>query len=721
MGEYSDYEMKPIRSSSGLTGSSQTDNLEITNQFTNNRKASVSESRQIAALLEGVNLALYMTNRLKAYREYLRYLPASVATVNFYNSLTIFYALILQFLADAIQIYERSSAARALHTFWKPDTIRHFESECDKIGQRVHIAASNCDRELNVQSRDGDAVQRKQEFQTLLKRLEDLLDISSSISVLQDKFDLAQLPVVKEAMFDSYEEQHNARCLEDSRVEILRHISEWANNPSSKCIFWLSGMAGTGKSTISRTVAQDLQTQNRLGPTFFFKRGEADRGNARKLFPTIVAQLAQKLPELFYSLAKALDTNPDIPEKSLKEQFDRLIFEQLQQISHQPLQATPLVAIIDALDECEQEQSVRTVLRLLSRVSYTTPISLRLFVTSRPELPIRLGFAEMDGEAHYDVELQKATEPTIERDITLYLQNQLAHVRLQQLKKQPHFPLPPDWPGDRNLRALLRLAIPLFIFAATVCRFIGDLKGNPRKRLDAVLQYPQTVSTSKLDQTYLPILDQLLIDQDEEGEGSLVKDIKALVAPIVLLFEPLSSRSLANLLKIPLEDVCDSLDWLHSVLSVPKDQDAPVRILHLSFRDFLVDPKKRNKNKFWVDEQATHMEIARKCLNRLRKPGCLKQNICNISEPGARRRNIKKHTIKRHIPAEVSYACRYWVYHLRESKQTISHHDVVHSFLEEHFLHWLEVLSWLGKLSDSISQINILQTLVVSKPALTIF
>ena len=111
-----------------------------------------------------------------------------------------------------------------------------------------------------------------------------------------------------------------------------------------------------------------------------------------------------------------------------------------------------------------------------------------------------------------------------------------------------------------------------------------------------------------------------------------------------MLASPLSSISLANLLDLSVSDVKFRLDPLHSVLSVPTSQSAPVRLLHLSFRDFLVDAKKRDKSPFWIDEKKTHAELASKCIQLMSKPGCLKKDICNLQKPGRLRATIDDQT-----------------------------------------------------------------------------
>jgi len=96
--------------------------------------------------------------------------------------------------------------------------------------------------------------------QKALNRLQKEISDNQSIS----------LPIAKGASFDSHTEEHNARCLSNTRVELLSQITEWAKDRNGKPIFWLNGMAGTGKSTIARTVTQLLADNGQLGASFFF-------------------------------------------------------------------------------------------------------------------------------------------------------------------------------------------------------------------------------------------------------------------------------------------------------------------------------------------------------------------------------------------------------------------------------------------------------------------
>ena len=154
-------------------------------------------------------------------------------------------------------------------------------------------------------------------------------------------------------------------------------------------------MAGTGKSTIARTVARLFADEGQLGASFFFKKGEGDRGTAGRLFTTIAKDLMAHVPGLKSGIAKAIYADPGISDKALKEQFEKLIVQPLSELRQAPPNVLGLVIVIYALDECEQDEDIKIILQLLARTKCLGPISLRTFVTSRPELPIRLGFKQM--------------------------------------------------------------------------------------------------------------------------------------------------------------------------------------------------------------------------------------------------------------------------------------------------------------------------------------
>ncbi|KAJ5710490.1 hypothetical protein N7488_004646 [Penicillium malachiteum] len=125
--------------------------------------------------------------------------------------------------------------------------------------------------------------------------------------------------------------------------------------------FWLNGMAGTGKSTIARTIARFFPSEQLAAATFFFKRGEADRGNDTRLFPTISRQLAIKIPDLAPSLQNALITDPDVGKKSLKVEFQELLLQPFLELDRSSSQIQVIFVVMDALDECDTDNDIRVI------------------------------------------------------------------------------------------------------------------------------------------------------------------------------------------------------------------------------------------------------------------------------------------------------------------------------------------------------------------------
>ncbi|KAJ5556988.1 hypothetical protein N7494_000903 [Penicillium frequentans] len=461
---------------------------------------------------------------------------------------------------------------------------------------------------------------------------------------INQPMDLDKLPIARGAEFDSYMDQHEDECLPGTRTELLHQITEWAVSPQGKCIFWLNGMAGTGKSTISRTVARSFKQDKLLGACFFFKRGEGDRGNAMKLFPTITRQLVPSLPQLMPGVRKAMYNDPDIASKSLKEQFDKLLFQPLLSLKQSDHQIPTMVIVIDALDECELDNDIRIILQLLPQLLGLSAVHLRIFLTSRLELPIRLGFSKIASHYYQDSVLHEIPEAVTERDISLFLEHRLSGITKDRS-------LPTGWPGRTDIQVLVALSVPLFIFAATVCRIFEDPQWDPVESLIEILTHRS--EEYKLDGTYLPVLNRLLNNQSEKQKKQLVQEFQEVVGAIVMLKSPLSVISLSGLIGLPERRIALRLNTLHSVLSVPDDKSIP-------------------------------------------------------------RVEIDPQTINHFLSPEIQYSCRFWAHHLAQSKDPNSVMEDAFLFLQTHFLHWFEAMSILGLTSEVVGIINLLQSVVYS-------
>jgi hypothetical protein len=471
-------------------------------------------------------------------------------------------------------------------------------------------------------------------------------------------------------------------------------------------------MAGTGKSTIARTVSREYYDRNRLGASFFFSRGGGDVSHAGKFFTSIAVQLANKSSVLKRYICEAIAERRDIASKALRDQWNHLVLRSLSKVEVDSLQIqTPLIIVIDALDECEGDNDMRVILRLFTEAKSLADIQLRVFITSRPETPIRLGFRAIPGIVYHDLVLHDVCRTIIDRDISVFFKHMLGEI------KDEFEDLSEDWPGDEKINSLVKKADGLFIYAATVCRFIkDDEERSPQELLNLFLpcnitkdsreqphsEIPYRSPMQGLDKIYIQILQHSF--KKVENKEDIAKSFRWIVGSITILSEPLSAFALAKLLSEQKDTITLRLRHLHSVLNIPKDQDQPIRLLHPSFRDFLLDKQRCRDQHFWVDEREAHGALAESCLRLM--SGNLKRDICDLRAPGTLTSEVDNSCVEQCLPADLQYACCYWVQHLQRSRARLCDNSQVHTFLREHFLHWLESLSLLRKLSDGILSIR---------------
>ncbi|KAJ5721909.1 uncharacterized protein N7483_009843 [Penicillium malachiteum] len=353
-----------------------------------------------------------------------------------------------------------------------------------------------------------------------------LSKIDSTISELQGKADkiirtlgdisqdlsITKLPCAKFAGFNAFDPSArvpSAKCLENTRIEILKDIEIWGMESDERCISWLNGMAGTGKST-----------------------------------------LTDSLPELRLYLKEAIDKDRTIGEQTPQNQWERLILEPLSELDKSLMLPLPVVIIIDALDECRNHDQ-HGIMGLFSQAKIFNMIRLRTLIVSRPEKPIVKGFQKLPDHIYREWKLDSdAQTPQTRRDLDT------------------------EWLGEEAKRKLAKRTGRLFIYAATVCRF---LEGNfPEERLGILLSTESTDDspTADLDEIYSMALRQKTTESAEKA--TLIALFQKIVGTIILLNEKLSPLSLSMLLDTPLRKVRILLDMLRSVLVVPDDDTAGI-------------------------------------------------------------------------------------------------------------------------------------------------
>ncbi|KAF4631213.1 hypothetical protein G7Y89_g6927 [Cudoniella acicularis] len=378
-----------------------------------------------------------------------------------------------------------------------------------------------------------------------------------------------------------------------------------------------------------------------------------------------------------------------------------------------------IIVVIDALDECDDENNIRILLCLLAEARSLESVRLRVFLTSRPEIPIRHGFYQMPDAEHQDYVLHNISPSTVNRDITIFLEHNLRLIGQERS-------LDAAWPGEEVIRYLVQAASGLFIWAATACRFVREGKRHAARRLHTILKSGSSAGTvtapeKHLNEIYTTVLKHSVpLECTDQEEDESYRILRQVLGSVVVLFATLSIYSLSRLVCVPKEDIHQTVEDLHSILDVPKDQTRPLRLHHPSFRDFLLNKDRCEDLNFWVDKKQAHQTLADGCIRLMSTS--LKQDICDLSASGMLATDVESSRVEQCLPPELQYACLYWIQHLQRSCAQLCDNDQVHQFLKEHLLHWLEALGWMGKVSEGIHAIASLESVTSSNcPCLSNF
>ncbi|CVL06772.1 uncharacterized protein FMAN_11868 [Fusarium mangiferae] len=499
------------------------------------------------------------------------------------------------------------------------------------------------------------------------------------------------LHIVHNARCDSEDVKKSPRCEPNTRARILELIQNWADNESELPLLWLIGPAGTGKSTLARSVIDSLETSKRLIAGYMFKRGEQDRNGTNRIFSTLAMQLADTLSRFKESLRSSLEglDKDAVDKSSLENQFQKLLWDPLESLKIKEANQLPGIIVIDALDECERLENLTRLLGLFSKLCTISTLRLRVLITSRYAPEIIEAFEPLVKEKTvHTLELHREFSGDTALDIRNFLEARFADIKhKRRVQKDP-------WPTVDDLDRLVWLSTtpePLFIYAATLCRFVSDKNRGPIQQL---IMWLEQGSKSQLHQIYYPILDQAFSGFDKVEFRQKLR----FLGTIVLLAKPLSAKSLTLLLRTDLDDISWWVPSLYAVLHVPYELYQPIQILHKSFSDFLTSDDGLGSNRYKINTAQIHAHLAEACIQCMNAK--LKQDICGIRKPGTTKDEIDANSISHHIPPELDYACNYWFLHLRRSDRPLSF--FTYTFLFDHLLHWVEVLSLLGRLADGV-------------------
>ncbi|CAE6474358.1 unnamed protein product [Rhizoctonia solani] len=570
-----------------------------------------------------------------------------------------------------------------------PTMTRGVEGLCNVIKEELHHLKQN-----NPRSRSAADLRRRysegdypdvslcyQRIQSHFQRL--VLNINTTLWKINDEQaaenKLKNMSPAMSACYNSAQSIGLKRgpCTENTRLDVLDKMNRWIYNSPDGAVYWLSGMAGTGKTTIAYSLCAGLDLACKLGANFFCSRLLPECRDVSRIIPSIAYQLARFSLPFRCALLPVLQNDPEVHTRILQIQFEALIVGPLMKI--RDTLPTNLIVVIDALDECEDQGSAGQILGLLLNSS-PEGLPIKFFVSSRPEPQIRDQIMVEDQiRASARLILHELDQSIVRADIETYLRAALK----------------PMNPSEFHIRELGNRAGILFIYASTAVRYIGydNFRRNPLSRLEAVLGIslqPRSLKHNEIDTLYMAILGSAFDDKNLDEIDK--EDMKQVLHTVICGQEPLTVGALAELLKFhDVDRVQAALRPLWSVLHV-MEASGLVTTLHASFPDFLSNADRSHQ--YWCDTAAHEGFLASICFDYVRS-FTPQFNICRLESsyvPDDKIANLDAR-ISEAVPIQLFYACRYWGVHLRAAHKSPNLITKLDDFLSKRLLLWMEVLN----------------------------
>jgi hypothetical protein len=484
-----------------------------------------------------------------------------------------------------------------------------------------------------------------------------------------------------------------ATCLEQTRVALLTDLHSWLIQRDGPQLFWLNGSAGTGKSTIARTFCERTAHDVYLA-SFFISQHAADRRDALGIFHTLVYQLALRNQDMRQAVCEVLRAEAGLLQEGLRSQISKLLPPLL---LHVPIHAQVLI-VIDALDECDKDDYGRAageLIPLLMRTLRAAPQRAHLLITSRDGFSIQDMFCKVTSDAA-DLCLHDIDNSLVQDDLRLYFRYHLRRIALQNTDLRAD-----DWPGKTAFEELLYRTGLLFVYAATVVRFLDNPAFDSSEQLQRILSEDarSAVGTYRmLDTLYTTVLATVPSFNGglETLEDNMIDRVRRLVGTIVCLQQTLPVNDIVALMGLNEYETRQTLAQLGAVLAY--EHDGPVRVLHPSFPNFLADPSRCVDARFRLDPSERNSEITFRCLVLMNKR--LRYDICGTGKPWLRNDEMVHQLDASDDLGSLRYACMYWAAHLTRAGAPDSRlTNELASFCNQHLLHWIELCSLMGKTS----------------------
>ncbi|KAF5361090.1 hypothetical protein D9756_005176 [Leucocoprinus leucothites] len=387
-----------------------------------------------------------------------------------------------------------------------------------------------------------------------------------------------------DAFYNSSARYPPPKCHLGTRNDYIALITSWAQGQSDRQepILWMRGPFGIGKSAVAQSCAEALAPLDKLAATLFFSRSNGDRDDPRRVFTSIAYQIAVKWPPFREIVNRRMMDDPALATMSLSTQFEHLLVHPLRSVNIPQSGLDGRVVIIDGLDECRGTAEQCEIIRVIAASVHKRTTPFRWFITSRPEDPI---IRTMNSIFVFPVlsRIELPVSRAIDHEILLFLTHEFKKIR-------EDYGLAETWPSEDALALLVERGAGLWIYVATMIRFIKDENSfGPKDQLRIVLEFAKEVSPKVGPDNPLAEMDffyTLILQRVPSKVRTTVRRI--------LLLDSASTfgiYGIAGALSLSIEQLRRACASIRSVMKV----EHSISYYHTSFLDFMRDPQRSKK------------------------------------------------------------------------------------------------------------------------------
>ena len=480
-------------------------------------------------------------------------------------------------------------------------------------------------------------------------------------------------------------------CIDGTRTTLLGEINTWGDpntDDQSSRVFWLHGIAGSGKTTIAHSTAVKFKQLGLLGAVFFGRRDHSEFNDPQKVLPTLAHQLAQVDFGYKDHVIKQLEVHRLSAEMSVSDQYDILFHKYVTETSKKDTK-TRRIFVVDALDECGEPATRQSLVKSIVRLSSSVR-PFYVFVTSRNEDDIH---SQLVTETTKEVNIFDYNADTdIRKYIYTFIANPTLKVKLRI--------------SEQQIDSLTKLSSGLFIWISTVLRFLGDSFNYKRDLKQILAGSNHAGAVSSLDQMYRTILNIV------SGENNV--DNKIVVKEMLAVILSASKRKAMPtcMLAVIFSEVdeegeiqMDIIRRLHSVVYVDAEEDDTLRIYHASFADFL--QTKARCGDFFEEEAIINSKIVAQCLSYMSQN--LKFNICGLESSFVLNKDVTdlQERIETNISQSLKYTCYFWTSYL-DCLFGVVLPDIYQFLNTPSLMYWIEIFTLLDELDTMMDRLRVL-------------